>query len=108
MTGAGHALPEEDASQDLVLQSATYNASISTTILILKRSLDTGDQDDVAITVSCIRKIIFKKCKLPKSSSILKFNQPGPLLLGWSWSLSDDPNVAHTDAGFATLPLIPA
>lgn len=32
----------------------------------------------------------------------------GPLLLGWSFSDKDTSTVAHTNAGFATLAMIPA
>ena len=51
MTGLVHDLPEPDASPDLILQSASYSATTGFTTVVLKRSIDSGDMDDVAITV---------------------------------------------------------
>ncbi|EFX69013.1 hypothetical protein DAPPUDRAFT_301176 [Daphnia pulex] len=81
LAGPSHTAPENDASNDLIYQSATYTAPYTT--LTVKRSIYTGDKDDVAI-------------------------RPGPLLLGWSFSDKDTSTAVHTNAGFATLAIIPA
>ncbi len=51
LAGPSHTAPVNDASPDLVFQSATYAAPYTT--LTVKRSIYTGDKDDVAIRVSC-------------------------------------------------------
>jgi hypothetical protein len=48
--GPSHTAPEIDESNDLIFQSATYTAPYTT--LTVKRSINTGDKDDVAIRVS--------------------------------------------------------
>ncbi len=50
----GHTTPPElDASQDLTLESASYNPDTAFTFVNLIRKLNTGDaRDDVAIEVS--------------------------------------------------------
>ncbi|KAK4010920.1 uncharacterized protein LOC116921518 [Daphnia magna] len=80
LEGPSHTAPVNDESPDLVFQSATYEKPYTT--LTVKRSIYTGDKDDVAI-------------------------RAGPLLLGWSFSDMDTSTVPHTNAGFATLALIP-
>ncbi|KAI9558895.1 hypothetical protein GHT06_015684 [Daphnia sinensis] len=81
LPGLSHTAPANDESPDLVFQNATYAAPYTT--LTVKRSIYTGDKDDVAI-------------------------RAGPLLLGWSFSNMDTSTVPHTNAGFATLALIPS
>ena len=50
LPGPSHGAPFVDASQDLVQQSITYESPF--TIITFKRSIFTGDMDDVAIRVS--------------------------------------------------------
>lgn len=56
-SGPSHDLPAEDASADLVLQSASFENGITT--LTIKRSIVTGDMDDVGLRVSST--FIFKQ-----------------------------------------------
>ncbi len=76
----GHTAPLVDDSQDVILQGAIYHEPW--TIVRVKRSLVTGDKDDVAIG-------------------------NGVYTLGWSYSDSNDASVPHTAAGFAELAFIP-
>jgi hypothetical protein len=45
-----HGLPEDDASNDLILQGAVFHDPW--TIIRMKRAANTGDADDVPIVVS--------------------------------------------------------
>jgi hypothetical protein len=46
-----HGLPEDDASNDLILQGAFFHDPW--TIIRMKRAANTGDSDDVPIVVNC-------------------------------------------------------
>ncbi|XP_057373577.1 uncharacterized protein LOC130694520 [Daphnia carinata] len=72
-TPGAHLLPIPDASNDIVLQSASYNNP--NTILRVKRSLNTGDFWDVPI-------------------------HSGRMPMGWSYSASDAYDSVHAAAGF--------
>lgn len=64
LTETGHTAPEADASIDLILQGSIFHDPW--TIIRVKRSLNTGDQNDVIIGVSAkwyfISQYIFKIC----------------------------------------------
>lgn len=49
LVGSGHAAPELDISNDVAIQGSVFHDPL--TIIRWKRQLNTGDRDDVAITV---------------------------------------------------------
>ena len=53
-----HTTPEADISIDTILQGAYYHGQW--TIIRVKGSLNTGDDDDVIIGVNCYPKEIFR------------------------------------------------
>lgn len=52
VAGPAHDTPVADIYSDLIVQSPSYSEEDGTTTLIIKRSIDTGDNEDVVIRVS--------------------------------------------------------
>ena len=100
-----HPPPEADISIDTILQGAYYHDPW--TIVRVKRSLNTGDNDDVIIGVNCYPKVFF--------SNIGTFNihfsshlQQGSYKIGWAYSDTNNfPLDPHVKSGLADHIFIP-